>query len=142
MQGEQRFVEVRGVFSNGFEMGVLTDPACPSEHTWLELDLQSESNKETLRSTLRMSGAADVLLDGEFFGPGIPDPGLPDSIKKSYRPGWGHLGAFRTKLVVHAIKSVAVVRADHQAGTNRIAPIRLLLDLVTPTLMAIQTPTF
>jgi hypothetical protein len=105
-QGEQRSVRVRGIYSDGFEMGVLTDAACPSDHTWVELDLRSTANKEKLRSMLDRAGQADVVFDGEFYGPGIPDPGLPESIKKSYHPGWGHLGAFRTKLVVHTIQQV------------------------------------
>jgi hypothetical protein len=108
-QGEQRSVEVSGIYSDGFEMGVLTDAACPSEHTWVELDLKSATNKEMLRSMLDTAGQADVVFEGEFYGPGVPDPKLPESIRKSYQPGWGHLGAFRTKLVVHAIQSVRPV---------------------------------
>ena len=115
-QGEQRSVQVGGIYSDGFEMGVLTDAACPSEHTWVELKLQSTMNKETLRSILETAGQADVVFEGEFYGPGVPDPKLPESIKKSYQPGWGHLGAFRTKLVVHAIQSVKPVPADHPAA--------------------------
>jgi hypothetical protein len=110
-QGEQRSVQVGGIYSDGFEMGVLTDAACPSEHTWVELDLQSTTNREMLRSMLDTAGQADVVFEGEFYGPGLPDPKLPESIKKSYQPTWGHLGAFRTKLVVHAIQSVKPVPA-------------------------------
>lgn len=105
-QGERRSVEVRGIYSDGLEMGVLTDAACPSEHTWVELDLQAATNKRKLRTILEKAGQADVVFEGEFYGPGVPDPGLPEAIRKSYHPGWGHLGAFRTKLVVHAIRSV------------------------------------
>jgi hypothetical protein len=95
-----------GVYSDGLEMGVLTDPACPSQHTWVELDLRSTAKKEILRSVLNSRGQANVLFEGEFFGPGRPDPNLPEAIRKSYEPGWGHLGAFKTKLVVHLIRSV------------------------------------
>jgi hypothetical protein len=108
-QGERRPVQVRAIFSNGFETGILTDAACSSEHTWAELDLQSTTNKETLRSMLDTAGQADVVFEGEFYGPGVPDPNLPETVKKSYQPGWGHLGAFRTKLVVRAIQSVKPV---------------------------------
>ena len=115
-QGEQRSVQVDGIYSNGFEMGVLSDATCPSEHTWVELDLQSTANKEMLRSILDTAGQADVVFEGELYGPGIPDPKLPEAIRKSYQPGWGHLGAFRTKLVVHAILSVKPVGATDRPG--------------------------
>jgi len=105
-EGEQRSVKVAGVYSNGFEMGVLTDPACPSQHTWVELDLRSPTNREALRSVLDSKGHADVVFEGEFFGPARPDPNLPEAIRKSVHPGWGHLGAFETKLVVHVVRSV------------------------------------
>jgi hypothetical protein len=105
-QGERRLVEVGGVYSDGFAMGVLTDTACPSERTWVELNLRSTANKETLRSILDSKGHASVVFEGEFFGPTRPDPNLPEAIRKSYEPGWGHLGGFRTKLVVHVVRRV------------------------------------
>ncbi len=105
-QGERRPVQVSGIYSDGFEMGVLKDPACPSERTWVELDLDSTANKEKLRSMLDTASKADVVLEGEFYGPGVPDPKLPKALRKASHPGWGHLGAFRTKLVVHAIREV------------------------------------
>jgi hypothetical protein len=104
-KGERRSVQVTGIYSYGLEMGVLTDPACPSHHTWVELDLRSTANKETLRSILDSKGHADVVFEGEFFGPARPDPNLPEAIRKSDHPGWGHLGAFRTKLVVRFIRT-------------------------------------
>ena len=67
---------------------------------------------------LDTAAQADVVFEGEFYGPGVPDPNLPESIKKSYQPGWGHLGAFKTKLVVHAIQSVKPVPADHPANAD------------------------
>jgi hypothetical protein len=57
-----------------------------------------------LRSILDSKGHANVVFEGEFFGPARPDPNLPDAIRKSDHPGWGHLGAFRTKFVVHVIR--------------------------------------
>jgi hypothetical protein len=105
-EGEQRSVQVAGIYSDGFEKGVLTDPACPSQHTWIELDLRSTANKEMLRAILNSKGYANVTFEGEFFGPERPDLNLPEAIRKSDHPGWGHLGAFRTKLVVHVIRSV------------------------------------
>lgn len=105
-QGERQNVRVEGLYSNGLEVGVLTDSACPSQRTWVEFDLRSKENKDLLRSTLDTKGHARVVFEGEFFGPGKPDPNLPEAIRKSYQPGWGHLGAFKTKLVVHVIQSV------------------------------------
>lgn len=132
-QGEQRSVQVGGIYSDGFEMGVLTDAACPSEHTWVELDLQSTTNREMLRSMLDTAGQADVVFEGEFYGPGLPDPKLPESIKKSYQPTWGHLGAFRTKLVVHAIQSVKPVpAADHPAAADPSHEVPILRESSLP----------
>ena len=113
-QGERRFVQVGGIYSDGLEMGVLTDAACPSEHTWVELDLQSTTNKRKLRTILETAGQADVVFEGEFYGPGVPDAKLPEAIRKSYHPGWGHLGAFKTKLVVHSIRDVKPARTERQ----------------------------
>jgi hypothetical protein len=105
-QGEQRTVQVAGTYGSGFEMGVLTDAACPQLSTWVELDLQSAANKEVLRSILDSKRNTNVVFEGDFFGPPLPDPNLPEAIRRSYKPGWGHLGAFKTKLVVHVIRSV------------------------------------
>jgi hypothetical protein len=104
--GETRSVRVDGIYSDGFEMGVLTSAGCPSQRTWVELDLRASSNKEILKSRLDSEGHAKVTVEGEFFGPARPDENLPELIRKSYHPGWGHLGAFRTKLVVHLILNV------------------------------------
>ena len=108
-QGEHRPVQVGGIYTAGFEGSVLTDAACPSQYTWVELYLKSTANKEKLRSMLDRAGKADVVFEGEFYGPGVPDPKLPEALRKASHPGWGHLGAFRTKLVVHAISEVKPV---------------------------------
>lgn len=105
-QGEQQSVHVGGIYITGYEGNVLTDTACSSQSTWVEFDLQSTANKEMLRSILDTTGRAEVVFEGEFYGRGIPDPKLPEVIRKSYQPGWGHLSAYRTKLVVHSIQSV------------------------------------
>jgi hypothetical protein len=105
-EGERRSVQVAGIYSEGLEMGVLTDAACPAQRTWVELDLQSTANRDMLRSVLDSKGHANVVFEGEFFGPERPDSNLPEAIRKSYKPGWGHLGAFKTRLVVHVIRNV------------------------------------
>jgi hypothetical protein len=46
-------------------------------------------------------------------GPQEPDPKLPESIRKNYHPGWGHLGSFPMKVVVSRIESVAPTEKQH-----------------------------
>jgi hypothetical protein len=110
-EGSRTRTRVAGVFKLGLELGTLEDLSCPGKVTWVELALKSRNNKEKLREVLDRFGQARVSFDGEFYGPDVPDPKLPEAVRKSYHPGWGHLGAFRTKLVVYAIESVDVMRA-------------------------------
>ncbi len=131
-QGEQRSVQVGGIYITGFEGSVLSDAACPDQSTWVELDLKSTANKEQLRSMLDTAGKADVVFEGEFYGPGMPSPNLPEAIRKSYQPGWGHLGAFKTKLVVHAIQSVRPVPADHPASADLSQQVPILQESALP----------
>jgi hypothetical protein len=105
-EGEHESVLVSGIYGPGLDRTVLEEPSCPREGTWVELDLQSNQNKEKLRKMLDQSRQAYVVVEGEFYGPPLPDPKLPEAIRKSYHPGWGHLGGFKTKLVVHAIREV------------------------------------
>jgi hypothetical protein len=112
-EGNHETVQVTGIFSEGLDRGTLEDAACPKESTWVELDLRSEQNKEKLRKLLDHSRRAYVVLEGEFYGPPAPDPKLPEAIRKSYHPGWGHLAAFKTKLVVRTIRDVQAAPIDH-----------------------------
>jgi hypothetical protein len=113
VEGEHETVRVSGIYGPGLDHTVLEDAECPSESTWLELDLRSQKNKEKLRKILDRSRRAYVVVEGEFYGPPVPDPNLPEAIRKSYHPGWGHLAAFKTKLVVRAIRNVKPVPPDH-----------------------------
>jgi len=115
-EGNHETVRVSGVFSEGLDLGIMDDAACPEESTWVELALQSNRNKEKLRRLLDRSRRAYVLVEGEFFGPPLPDPKLPESIRKAYHPRYGHLGCCRTKLVVHAIREVKAAPADPTDG--------------------------
>jgi len=112
-EGSHETVQVSGIFSEGLELGILEDVKCSKESTWVELDLRSDQNKEKLRKMLDHSRRAYVVVEGDFYGPPVPDPKLPEAIRKSYHPGWGHLGAFKTKLVVHAIREVKAAPTDH-----------------------------
>jgi hypothetical protein len=107
-------VRVSGVYGPSLDHTVLADGECPSVSTWVELALRSEENKETLSKLLDRSRRAYVVVEGEFYGPPLPDPKLPETVKKQYHPGWGHLAAFPTKLVVYRIDSVKAVGSRSQ----------------------------
>jgi len=86
----------------------LSDPGSRSRPpVWFELALISPRNRTELSKQLQKSGKAVILLYGELYGPPEPDPKLPDSTRKNYHPGWGHLGAFPMMLVVFRIESVS-----------------------------------
>jgi hypothetical protein len=107
-QGDHISVHVSGVYSNGLEVGTLEDAACPDQTTWVELALRSDHNKKKLKRLLDERGRAYVVFEGELYGPPAPDVKLPDAVRAAYHPGWGHLAAFKTKLVVRIIRDVAV----------------------------------
>ncbi len=111
-QGEHETVRVSGIFSEGLELGILDDAACPKESTWVELELRSKRNREKLSRLLDHSRRAYVVFEGEFYGPPLPDPKLPESIRNAYHPNWGHLNCCTTRLVVHAIREVKAAPAD------------------------------
>ncbi len=108
-RGSHITVQISGVYGPGLDRSVLSDAACPNVYTWVELDLHSQKNKEKLRKLLDDSRQANVVVKGEFYGPPLPDLKLPEAIKKQYHPGWGHLGAFPTKIVIYEIDSVEAV---------------------------------
>jgi hypothetical protein len=118
-EGEHLTVSMAGVYQGGLgtsgpAMGVLYDDACPDQYVWIEIDLQSVINRKKLSQLLERSDRARVVFEGELYGPPAPDPKLPEAIRKAYHPGWGHLGAFKTKLVVRVIREVATVPAPKQ----------------------------
>jgi hypothetical protein len=104
-------VRVSGVYSSGLEMGILEDTACPDRSIWVELALSSDRNKKKLKNLMDGPGKAYVVFEGELYGPPVPDPKLPEAIRNASHPGWGHMGAFRTRLVVHVIREVSVAPA-------------------------------
>src|SRR5579864_5035891 len=115
--GEHETVRVSGVYGPGLDRTVLEDSSCSIEGTWIELDLRSEHNEQKLRRLLKRSRQAYVVVEGEFYGPPLPDPKLPEAIRKDYHPGWGHLAAFKTKLVVHMIRDVRPVPTSRTPTT-------------------------
>lgn len=111
--GDHVSVRVSGIYGPSLDHTVLQEPSCSGEGTWVELELRSNQNKEKLRKMLNQSRQAYVVVEGEFYGAPLPDSKLPEAIRKSYHPGWGHLAAFKTKLVVHAIREVQAAPPDH-----------------------------
>lgn len=111
-EGQHETVRVSGIYGPGLDRSVLEDADCHGESTWVELALRSQENKKKLRKLLDSWRRAYVVFEGEFYGPPLPDPKLPEAIRKDYHPGWGHLAAFKTKLVVHAIADVKSAPAD------------------------------
>jgi hypothetical protein len=109
-QGDHLTVEVAGVYRVGFEQNVLTDATCPQESTAVEFDRRSERNNKKLGELLGRDRQTYVVFQGEFYGPPLPDPKLPEALRKAVVPGWGHLAAFRTQLVVRAIRDVRPAR--------------------------------
>jgi hypothetical protein len=105
-------VRVSGVYGPSLDHTVLVDAECPSVSTWVELALRSQENKGKLRKLLDHSRQAHVVIEGEFYGPPLPDPKLPEAIKNQYHPGWGHLAAFPTKIVVYRLDSVSTTGDD------------------------------
>ena len=113
-EGSRTTVQVAGIFGEGLDLGTLSNAACPEETTWVELALRDNKNKEKLRRILERSHASQAfaVFEGEFYGPPQPDPKLPEAIRKSYHPNWGHMNCCRTKLVVYVIKDVRPAPAN------------------------------
>jgi hypothetical protein len=114
-QGEHIHVRISGVYSAGPENSTLDDPACavaPYQSTWVEFDLQTKRNDKKLRELLEHSQRVYITSEGEFYGPPLPDPNLPETLQKGFPPHWGHLGCCRTKLVVRAIRDVKTLATD------------------------------
>jgi hypothetical protein len=108
--GAHQSIRIAAIAQSGTDMGVLTDANCPSvQPTWFELSLKSGRNRNKLHNQIEKSDKAAVVFSGELYGPQLPDPKLPESIRKNYHPGWGHLGSFPMKVIVFRIDSVAPV---------------------------------
>jgi hypothetical protein len=111
-QGEHIHARISGVYSVGPESSTLDDPACPVasyQSTWVEFDLKTKHNNKKLKELLEHSQRVYLVTEGDFYGPPLPDPKLPETLQKGFPPHWGHLACCRTKLVVHAIREVKAV---------------------------------
>ena len=120
-QGEHRTVRVEGVYVAGLEGQYLEASDCSGRSTRIEFALKSHhlwkrlvqiSNKSnTARRTFGDSDPVLVIFEGEFYGPQLPNPKLPEAIRKIYHPAWDNHNSM-TKLIVFAIQSVKPL-SDH-----------------------------
>jgi hypothetical protein len=121
-QGEHRLVKVEGVFLSGLEGQDLVNAGCSGRSTDIEFALKTHQHRKRLwrlvdktnrRKHWRGDGdAVLVVFEGEFYGPPVPEPKLPERIRKIYRQPWGNADEM-TKLVVYSIKSVKALPAGH-----------------------------
>jgi len=131
-QGEHRTVRIEGVYLAGLEGQYLMTMGCSGQSTEIEFALTSHrlwsrlvqmSNKTNARKhAAGDSDAVLVVFQGEFYGPRVPDPKLPEAIRRNYHPSWDHNNVSMTKLVVHAIQSVDPLPADHPCAPLKSAP--------------------
>jgi hypothetical protein len=130
-QGEHRTVRVEGVYLAGMEGQYLVVAGCSGRSTYVEFDLKSHrlwkrlvkiSNRSNERK--HVSGSGDpvlVVFEGEFYGPPVPDPRLPEAFRKIYHPPWDSQNASMTKLVVHAIDRAEPLPPDHPCAPPKSA---------------------
>jgi hypothetical protein len=122
--GSHRKITVSGIYASGVEDFTLYDPQCLKSETptWVEFRLRSQKHQKDLNQLISQSGKANVEFEGEFYGPPVPDPALPEPIRQGIQFGWGHLGAYRTKLVVYFIKRVSPIQGSltgqHESGAE------------------------
>jgi hypothetical protein len=131
-QGEQTNVQVEGVYLSGLEGQYLVTSGCSGRSTSVEFELKTHRLwKELVRLANRtntekhVSGDGDpvlVVFEGEFYGPRVPDPKLPEDMRKNYHPGWDHMNASMTKMVVHSIQRVKPLPADHPCAPPKSDP--------------------
>jgi hypothetical protein len=128
-QGEHHTVRVEGVYLAGLEGQYLVAAGCSGRSTDVEFALKSHrlwkrlvkiSNQSNERK--HVSGDSDpvlVVFEGEFYGPLVPDPKLPEAMRKNYHPRWDPQNASMTKLVVHAIDRVDPLPPDHPCAPQK-----------------------
>ena len=131
-QGEHRTVRVEGVYLSGFEGQYLVTSGCSGRSTAVEFQLKKHhlwkrlvrmSNRTSVQKSASSSGdPVLVVFEGEFFGPQAPDPKLPEEMRRNYHPGWDHMNASMSKIVVHAIKSVAPLPESHPCAPSKSNP--------------------
>jgi hypothetical protein len=130
-RGDHRTVSLEGIYLAGLEGEYLVSADCSERSTRVEFALKSKRNWETLRRMVnepyrgktKISGPGKpvlVIFNGEFYGPPVPDPNLPERIRNVYRPGWDNVAM--TKLIVHSIESVGPVPSDNPCAPPKSTP--------------------
>lgn len=121
--GEEIPVLLSGLYSVGHELQILYDPQKPlcggqvQPSTWVEFSPRAGGNAE-LDRIVEQSGRALLVVRGRLFGPRQPAPddtSLPVTLAFANRVAsrrYGHLGAFRTKLVVEELLHVEAASAS------------------------------
>jgi hypothetical protein len=123
VQGEHQSVRVEGVFLPGVDgQGALVAAGCDGRSTRIEFELQTRDGWQKLTRMSDKLGEVLVVFTGEFFGPPVPEPKLPDAIRKNYHPGWDYNSM--TKLVVHTILSVSALHASHPCASPKSDPAK------------------
>jgi hypothetical protein len=126
-EGEHRVVRVEGVYLAGIKTDYLVAPECSIRSTYIQFDLRDRKNWKRLQDLISRSdtfkgiiGDGDpvsVVFEGEFYGPPMPDPKLPEAFRKAYQPSWDHNAM--TKLVVCKINSVKLLPPDHPCASSK-----------------------
>ncbi len=118
--GERLPIVVTGIYVTGHEQSILYDPEEPicfwdiQPSTWIEFAEAAGDHTELTRQ-MEKDRRALVKFKGELFGPklvGPDDHSLSPNLAWANRAGglrYGHLGGFRTKLVVQAVLEVRSV---------------------------------
>jgi hypothetical protein len=131
-QGEHRTVRVEGVHLAGLEGEYLVAADCSSRATRVEFALKTHRRWKRLvrmvnKSYRRTKSFGDgdpvlVVFEGEFYGPRVPDPKLPEWIRRVYHPGWDNVAM--TKLVVYSIQSVKALPSGHPCAPPKSDPTK------------------
>jgi TonB family protein len=142
-RGQELRLVVSGVYVVDFETQILLDPnqvSCDEDvqpRTWVEFAEGVES-PPLLTKLLHEKHRAYVTLEGTLFGPPPLEPDdlrLPDKWSASYRlrgTGYGHMNAFRTKMVVNRVDAAARVPESMLVGAERSpsSPLHRATDLL------------
>jgi hypothetical protein len=129
-RGAHRMVRVEGVYLAGMEGEYLVAAGCSDRSTRIEFALKTHRNWDRLQGMAnkpykgtKTHGDSEPVLavfEGEFYGPPMPDPKLPEAIRNIYHPGWDSNAT--TKLVVDAIQSVGAVPPDDPCASPKSNP--------------------
>ncbi len=142
-RGQRLAVRVSGIYVVSYERQMLYDPeqrACPTAvqpTTWVEF-ARSAGKNDALQRALGESSRASVTFRGELYGPqviGPDDLSLPPLIayaKRAPVQGYGHLNAFRTKLVVEEVLSARAVPKSEPPWTPEADPKLEVLHAEVP----------